>query len=68
MATKGSIAMTLLFAGSRVRSVPEAEEMGYSADQLYYLCTQEVPEYLHGHLCKLPSSPYAADSGESCRG
>ena len=35
--------------------------MGYSVAQLYYLCTQEVPKYLHNHLCKAPVD----DTGES---
>ena len=55
------IALSLFTAGSRVRSAPESEEMGYSPAQLYYLCTQEVPQYLHHHLCKAPPE----DSGES---
>ena len=37
-------------------STQETEEMGYSAAQLYYLCTQEVPAYLQHHLCKVPAS------------
>ena len=52
-------------AGSRVRSAPlEMEEMGYSPSQLYQLCTQEVPEYLQHHLCKLPPDHFPNDSGK----
>lgn len=56
------------YQGTRVRSAPlEMEEMGYSATQLYQLCTQEVPEYLQHHLCKAPSGHFPNDSGFSER-
>ena len=63
--TGRQIQMTFPCAGSRVRSAPlEMEEMGYSPSQLYQLCTQEVPEYLQHHLCKLPPDHFPNDSGK----
>ena len=63
--TAGTNPNDILCAGTRVRSAPlEMEEMGYSPTQLYQLCTQEVPEYLQHHLCKLPPGHFPNDSGK----
>ena len=63
--TAGTNPNDILCAGTRVRSAPlEMEEMGYSPSQLYQLCTQEVPEYLQHHLCKMPPDHFPNDSGK----